>query len=211
VQTTEFLVYVLRLTICFYSQLGKSGAGKTSAIVACLLAQNGPKFRSLFIITKTPHQLKYKFIKKVAEGVPNLKVVLSSDPNVLPNNDKFPPDSIIIFDDFSCDTDFLNRISSLITYSRHYCVSLFIISHSWTKLNKALIRSNCNFIIIFPCDLNVLKQIFEEHLSNILTFEKLRKVAKIAWTEFKTFLLADLEASSLEEQIRIGFDQNVEL
>jgi hypothetical protein len=57
----------------------------------------------------------------------------------------------------------------------------------------------------------VLKQIFEEHLSNILSFEKLRTVAKLAWIQFKTFLLADLEASSPQEQIRIGFDQNVEL
>jgi hypothetical protein len=197
--------------LCFDPQLGKSGCGKTSAIIACLLAENGPKFRSLYIITKTPHQPKYKFIKKVAEGIQNLKVILSSDPNVLPSNDKFPPDSIIIFDDFSCDSSFLNRISSLITYSRHYSVSLFIISHSWTKLNKALIRSNCNYILIFPCDLNVLKQIFEEHLSNILSFDKLREVSKVAWNQFKTFLLADLEAATPAEQIRIGFDKNVEL
>jgi hypothetical protein len=175
------------------------------------LALNGPKFRSLYIITKTPNQLKYKFLKQVCDGVPNLKIVLSSDPSVLPNNEKFPPDSLIIFDDFSCDTHYLNRISSLITYSRHYSVSLFVISHSWTRLNRALIRTNCNYILIFPCDLNVLRQIFEEHLSNILSFEKLRQVSKVAWTQFKTFLLADLEASLPAEQIRIGFDKNVEL
>jgi hypothetical protein len=139
-----------------------------------------------------------------------VNLVLTSDPSELPSLEKIPPFSIIVFDDFSNNLDFLQLISSIIAYTRHYFVSIFILTHSWTKLDRSLVRANCNYFLIFSSDIKTLQHIHDEHLSNLISFDNLKKLTKLAWTEHRTFLLVDLEASS-NKQFRFGFDTNIEL
>jgi hypothetical protein len=195
----------------FIIQLGKSGVGKTSVVIACLLAKTGIAFQYLYIVTKTPHQSCYQLTKTVCEGLQNFKLLLTSDIDQLPNLDQIPKYSCIIFDDFGADKKFLERIAPIISYTRHYCISIFIITHSCTKLNRGLVRANSNFLVLFEVDVRTLRHIYEEHISNIISFEKLKEISSFAWKEHSSFLCIDLTNSVKSEIFRIGFDLNLEI
>lgn len=159
--------------------VGPSNCGKTNVLLSMLLDSNGLKFERIYIYSKSLHQPKYRYLKKLVDSIKGMEY------NEFSNNcDIMPPgeakrNSIFIFDDVACDKQ--NNIREYFCMGRHNGVDSFYLCQSYTHIPKHLIRDNANYIILFKQDELNLKHIYNDHVNSDMSFNKFKEMCTVCW------------------------------
>lgn len=194
----------IRSIIC-----GPSNCGKTNVMLTLLLDGNGLKFRSIYLYSKTAFQPKYLFLKEVLRRVPCIKFfIFNSNEEVLHPN-KAMKNSIIIFDDVSCENQI--NIRNYFAMGRHRLIDCFYLTQTYSKIPKQLIRDNANLLIIFKQDDVNLKHIYDEHVNTDIEWPRFKDLCSLVWKEPHNFLLINKDCSTNEGRYRKGFDIFIDL
>lgn len=142
---------------------GPSGCGKTNVLLSLIESENGLKFENVYIYCKTLDQDKYKYLAEILSAIKDIGFyAFSSSQNVL-STSQMKKNSLVVFDDVINDSS-INRdiVRNIFTLGRHRCIDVVYLVQSYTKLNKHLIRDNCNFIILFRQDDTNLKHVYND-------------------------------------------------
>lgn len=188
---------------------GSSGCGKTNVLISLIESEHGLKFENLYLYSKTLDQDKYKYLCELLRSIKEIGCYTFSgsenvnDPNLLKKN------SLIVFDDVINDRE-INKtaVRNIFTLGRHRCLDVIYLVQSYTKLNKHLIRDNCNFIILFRQDDLNLKHVYSDFGVNAdMKFEQFRKLCLECWREPFSFVCISLEHQVNSGRYRKNFDQ----
>lgn len=199
IKHSSLLPNSIRSIIC-----GPSNCGKTNVMVSLLLDRNGLKFRNVYLYSKTAFQPKYMFLKEVFLRVPSIKfLIYNSNEDVLHPNEAMR-NSIIIFDDVSCENQ--TNIRNYFAMGRHRLIDCFYLSQTYSKIPKQLIRDNANLLIIFKQDDINLKHLYDEHVNTDIEWPNFKNICSLVWNEPHNFLLINKDCSINEGRYRKGFD-----
>lgn len=184
---------------------GPSGCGKTNLLISLIESENGLKFENLYLCSKTLEQDKYKYLQNVlssVEGV-GLYTYTSSEDICSPHEAK--RNSIFVFDDMICEKS-QKCVRNLFCMGRHYQTDVVYLTQTLTKLNKHLIRDNCNFVILFKQDDMNLKHAYHDFGVNCdMSFDEFRKLCQECWRQKYGFVVIDLDSEANNGRYRRNF------
>ena len=92
------LPHSLRAIFC-----GPLNCGKTNALLTLIVHLNGLKFENIYVWSKTLHQDKYEFSRKVIENVERVHYYPYSEHEDVVRPKDAKPQSIMICDDVACE------------------------------------------------------------------------------------------------------------
>lgn len=185
--------------------VGPSNCGKTNVMVALLEQSNGLKFENVYIYSKSLHQPKYEYLKRLLSMVKGINLyTFSNNCDVIQPEDA-KPNSVFIFDDVACGKQ--ENIRSYFSMGRHNAIDSFYLCQTYTRIPKHLIRDNANFLVIFKQDVMNIKNIYNNHVGSDMTFDKFLKMCSKCWKNNKYgFLVVDMESPIDAGRYRKGFD-----
>ena len=173
--------------------VGPSNCGKTNVMLSILLDPNGLKFENIYIYSKSLHQPKYMYLKKLITSVKGMEYnEFSNNSEIMPPSDA-KNNSIFIFDDVACQKQ--NNIRDYFCMGRHNGVDSFYLCQSYTHIPKHLIRDNANFIILFKQDELNLMHVYKDHINSDMTFNQFKELCSQCWTDNFGFLVIDKEST----------------
>lgn len=192
---------------------GSSGSGKTNVLLSLIENENGLKFENLYLYCKTLDQDKYNYLSRILQTIDDIGFfAFSSSENVL-DPSEMKKNSLIVFDDVINDRG-INKgiVRNIFTLGRHRCLDVVYLVQSYTKLNKHLIRDNCNFIIMFKQDDTNLKHVFNDFGVNAdMKFEQFRQFCLECWREPYGFACVSPEHPRDSGRYRKNFEQYLQL
>ena len=112
--------------------------------------------------------------------------------------------NLMIFDDLLLEKQ--NKCESYYIRGRHSNVDCFYLSQNYFKLPRQTIRENSNFICLFRQDLKNINHIYNDHVSQDMSKEDLRKLCKTVWEKPFGFVVIDLTSKKDNGKYRDGFD-----
>jgi hypothetical protein len=185
--------------------VGPSNCGKTNVMLSMLLHPNGLRFENIYIYSKSIHQPKYKYLKKIATSVKGMgyNEFLNNSDIITPSEAK--TNSIFIFDDVACDKQ--DNIRAYFSMGRHNSVDSFYLCQSYTYIPKHLIRDNANFIIAFNQDDLNLKHIYNDHVNSDMDFNQFKNLCSQCWKEEYGFLVIDKDSPFNNGRYRKKFEE----
>lgn len=173
----------IRCIIC-----GPSNCGKTNTMISLLIHENGLKFKNVYIYSKTTFQPKYRFLEKVFNKIPEVKLFLFKDDKDVISPNEALRKSVFIFDDVTCENQI--NIRNYFSMGRHKDIDCFYLSQTYSKIPKQLIRDNVNFLIIFKQDDINLKHIYEEHVGSDMSWNNFKLLASNIWRDpYASFII----------------------
>lgn len=192
---------------------GPSGCGKTNVLLSLILNENGLRFENLYLYCKTLDQEKYKYLGEVLRPIDGVGFyTFTSSQNVL-DPSQMKKNSLIVFDDVINDSG-INRdvVRNIFTLGRHRSIDVVYLVQSYTKLNKHLIRDNCNFVIFFRQDDTNLKHIYNDFgVNSDMKFEDFKVFCLECWREPYGFACISLEHDRDNGRYRKKFEQYLKL
>lgn len=189
--------------------VGPSNCGKTNAMIALIKHPNGLHFENIYIYSKTLHQPKYEYLKRVTSSVKGLGYyAFSNNCDIIPPEES-KPNSIFIFDDVACGKQ--DNIRSYFCMGRHNSIDSFYLCQTYARIPKHLVRDNANFIIIFKQDEMNLRHIYNDHVNSDMTFIEFRNLCNICWREEYGFLVIDKDSPLNNGRYRKQFDNFIVL
>lgn len=192
---------------------GASGTGKTNALLSLIESENGLKFENIYIYCKTLDQDKYKYLEEILRPLKNIGFHAYSSSDVVLDPTQMKKNSIVIFDDVINDSG-INRdiVRNIFTLGRHRCIDVAYLVQSYTKLNKHLIRDNCNFTVLFRQDDMNLRHVFNDMGINAdMKFEDFREFCIECWREPYGFACISLDHGKDSGRYRKNFEQYLQL
>lgn len=188
---------------------GPSGCGKTNVLISLIESEHGLKFENLYLYSKTLDQNKYQYLCEMLYSIKEIGCYAfsASDDVIEPN--QMEKNSLIVFDDVINDRS-INRtiVRNIFTLGRHRNLDVVYIVQSYTKLDKHLIRDNCNFIILFRQDDLNLKHIYNDFGVNAdMKFEQFREMCLECWRKPFGFACISLENEVNSGRYRKNFNQ----
>lgn len=191
---------------------GPSGCGKTNVLISLIESEHGLKFENLYLYSKTLDQEKYKYLCEMLRAIKEIGCyTFSTSQNVIDVN-QMKKNSLIVFDDVISDRG-INKtiVRNIFTLGRHRNLDVVYIVQSYTKLDKHLIRDNCNFVILFRQDDLNLKHVYNDFGINAdMSFEKFRQLCLECWREPFGFVCISLEHEVNFGRYRKNFNQYLE-
>lgn len=184
--------------------IGPSNCGKTNVMITLLEHENGLKFENIYIYSKSLHQPKYEYLKKLITSVPGLGFYTFSNNCDVIAPDAAKPYSIFIFDDVACEKQ--DNVRAYFSMGRHNNVDSFYLCQTYTRIPKHLIRDNANFIIVFKQDDMNLRHIYNDHVNSDLSFSDFREICAKCWCDKFNFLVIDKDSPLHNGRYRKGFD-----
>lgn len=192
---------------------GSSGSGKTNALLSLIESENGLKFENLYLYCKTLDQDKYNYLSRILQSIDDIGFyAFSSSENVL-DPSEMKKNSLIVFDDVINDRG-INKtvVRNIFTLGRHRSLDVVYIVQSYTKLNKHLIRDNCNFIILFRQDDLNLKHVYSDFSVNAdMKFDEFRTLCVECWREPFGFVCISLEHDLNAGRYRKNFNEYLKI
>lgn len=192
---------------------GPSGCGKTNVLISLIESEHGLKFENLYLYSKTLEQNKYKYLCEMLRGIQEIKCHTFSASHDIIDVNQMNKNSLIVFDDVINDHG-INRsiVRNIFTLGRHRCLDVVYIVQSYTKLNKHLIRDNCNFIILFKQDDMNLKHVYNDFSVNAdMTFAQFRLLCIECWREPFGFVCISLEHELNSGRYRKNFNEYLKI
>lgn len=184
--------------------IGRSGCGKTNAMLSLLEHPNGLRFQNVYLYSKTLNQPKYNYLRKVLLPMPEIGFYEYQDGStIMPPNDA-KSNSVIIFDDVVCDNQSIIR--DYFSFGRHKNIDCFYLCQTYSSIPKQLVRDNANLIIIFQQDNTNLKHIYDDHVTTDMSFDMFKQLCSHCWKETYGFLVIDKESGLNSGRYRKGFD-----
>lgn len=184
--------------------IGFSNTGKTNAVISLLTSPNGVKFAALYVYSKSLNQSKYNFLQKVFSGLKKIKYYTFSNNEQVILPEEADQHSVMIFDDISLQSQKI--VKEYFSAARHNHIDVFYISQSYAQIPKHLIRDNCNFLIIFPQDMQNLRHIWENHVNTDIPFNNFQQLCVECWGEKYGFLVIDKESPKNQGRYRKTFN-----
>ena len=184
---------------------GPSACGKTNVLLSLLIHPNGLKFDNIYIYSKSLNQPKYKFLEELLEPIEEIKYFAFSDREQVISPDNALPNSIMIFDDISCEKQ--DSLKAFFCMGRHQNVDSFYLCQSYAQVPKHLVRDNINLLVIFRQDELNLKHIYRDHVNTDMTFENFKKLCSQCWENDHGFVVIDKTSELRNGRFRKGIDQ----
>jgi hypothetical protein len=205
--------------------VGRSGSGKTCALINLLTREEFYKHYFHYIVVFSPTALSvddtYKELK-----LPNdcFKATFTKEDleTIIENRKKLIEDKgiawvaknsrvLLILDDIICEREFINSPEMLKCFAllRHYLVSVIILVQSLTKIQRA-IRINLNAMVIFPSSRNEIEIILDEVCPPQLTKKQFLKVIEYCTDGRYDFLYINNHAEP-DKRIRKNFDEVIDI
>lgn len=185
---------------------GPSNCGKTNLLISLIESENGLKFENLYIYSKTLGQEKYQYLENLLKNIDGIRFYKFSSSHDVIAPSEAKQNSIFIFDDVVCDKNQEN-IRNFYCMGRHYGTDAIYLTQTFTKINKHLIRDNCNFIILFKQDDMNLRHVYNDYnISCDMPFEKFREFCHACWREKYGFVTIDLDSDANAGRYRKGFN-----
>ena len=122
------------------------------------------------------------------------------DPRDLNPEDK----NLMIFDDLLLEKQ--NKCECYYIRGRHSNVDCFYLAQNYFELPRRTIRTNSNFICIFPQDTRDLNNIHFDHVGGEMTKEECRKFCNKCWEKLHGFAVIDPTSKKETGKYREGFD-----
>lgn len=192
---------------------GPSGCGKTNVLISLIESKHGLKFENLYLYSKTLHQDKYLYLCELLKPIREIGCyTFSASEDIIPVNE-IKPNSLIIFDDVINEQG-INKtiVREIFTLGRHRYLDVVYIVQTYTKLNKHLIRDNCNFVILFRTDDLNLKHVYNDFSVNAnMTFEEFHELCLEAWREPFGFACISLEHDASDGRYRKNFNEYLQI
>lgn len=188
---------------------GPSGCGKTNVLISLIESEHGLKFENLYLYSKTLYQNKYKYLCEMMRSIKEIGCYAFSDSQNILELNEMKKNSLIVFDDVVNDS-VINRsiVRNIFTLGRHRGLDVIYIVQSYTKLNKHLIRDNCNFIILFRQDNLNLKHVYTDFGVNAdMKFEQFCEFCLNCWREPFGFACISLEHDVNAGRYRKNFNE----
>jgi hypothetical protein len=197
--------------------IGRSGSGKTMAIVELLTNKNllADCFDFTYLYTGiTPDP---ELIADLNLPPENIKINFSEDEvaalikklekTVAKNTMKNTPSVLMIFDDILMKDKFLKSktMVSLVTTNRHCNLSYIILSQYFRKL-PSVVRTNASYLMVFPSSLIELEKLSEEQCPPQMSKKEFIKIAQHATMDKYSFLSINTKVEA-GKQLRKGFDK----
>ena len=110
----------------------------------------------------------------------------------------------MIFDDLILDKQ--NTCEAYYTRGRHSNVDCFYLSQNYFKVPRQSIRTNANFICLFPQDQKDLDNLHGDHVGDDMTKKEFRKFCKKCWEKPHGFVVIDLSSKNETGKYWGGFD-----
>ena len=192
----------VRAIIC-----GPSNSGKTNLMLNLLCNINGLKFWNVYVFSKSLYQDKYMLLEQILRDIPKVGYYTFTDNEEIPHPSDIKPNSVMIFDDISCEKQ--SNIRNYFTMGRHNSVDTFHLCQSYSKVAKQLIRDNANFIILFKQDQMNLKHVYYDHVDPDMTFNEFKSLCTSVWHSGKnSFVVIDKEKDLHKGRYRCGMNVN---
>lgn len=192
---------------------GPSGCGKTNVLISLIESEHGLKFENLYLYSKTLDQNKYRYLCEMLHSIKEIGCyTFSASDNVIEPN-QMAKNSLIVFDDVINDRE-INRtvVRNIFTLGRHRNLDVVYIVQSYTKLDKHLVRDNCNLIILFRQDDLNLKHIYSDFgVNSDMQFEQFREMCLECWREPFGFACISLEHAVDCGRYRKNFNQYLQI
>lgn len=192
---------------------GPSGCGKTNVLIGLIESEHGLKFENLYLYSKTLDQNKYRYLCGILHSIEGVGCyTFTASQNIIEPN-QMKENSLVVFDDVINDRG-INKtvVRNIFTLGRHRSLDVVYIVQSYTKLDKHLIRDNCNFIIVFKQDELNLKHIFNDFGVNAdMKFEKFRELCQDCWRENFGFVCISLEHEVNAGRYRKNFNEYLQV
>ena len=122
------------------------------------------------------------------------------DPRDLNPEDK----NLMIFDDLLLEKQ--NKCEDYYVRGRHSNVDCFYLTQNYFQLPRRTIRTNSNFICIFPQNLRDMNNLHFDHVGDDMTKEEFRKFCRKCWEKPHGFAVIDLTSEKETGKYREGFD-----
>lgn len=192
---------------------GPSGCGKTNVLIGLIENEHGVKFENLYIYSKTLDQSKYKYLREIMQSIPEIGFYTFSPSENIIDTDKMKQNSLIVFDDVINDRE-INKsiVRNIFTLGRHRNLDVIYIVQSYTKLDKHLIRDNCNFVILFRQDDVNLKHVYSDFCVNAdMNFDQFKELCHECWREPFGFACVSLEHDVNSGRYRKNFNEYLQI
>lgn len=186
---------------------GPSGVGKTNSVFLLLLDPNGLRFENVYVFSKSLYQPKYQFLAQVMPK--EIGYYTFDDNNQVIQPSEAKPNSVMIFDDISCEKQ--NNIRQYFAMGRHNNIDVFYIGQTYSLIPKQIIRDCTNFLILFKQDDLNLRHIYSDHVNTDMTFEKFKDICSLAWKDKHGFIVIAKEFDVDKGRYRVNFDTFVNI
>lgn len=196
----ELLPNSVRGVIC-----GPSNCGKTNALLNLLIHPNGLRFSNVYVYSKSLNQPKYQFLKRLLEAVKGVKYFSYDDREQVIKPEDTRPNSLMIFDDVSCEKQ--DNMRDFFCMGRHRDVDSFYLCQTYAHIPKHLIRDNANFLVLFRQDEMNLRHIYDDHVSTDMSYTQFKDLCSVCWNDGKYgFCVIDRDREINKGRYRKGFD-----
>ena len=193
------LPHSLRAIFC-----GPSNCGKTNALLTLIVHSNGLKFENIYVWSKSLHQDKYEFLRKVIENVEGVHYYPYSEHEEVVRPEDAKPQSIMIFDDVACEKQ--DNMRAYFCMGRHRDIDSVYLCQTYSRIPKHLVRDNANFLVIFRQDEMNLKHIYDDHVNTDMRFNQFRDLCIACWRDKYGFLVIDKDSDKNSGRYRKNFD-----
>ena len=103
---------------------GPSNCGKTNALLTLIVHPNGFKFENIYVWSKSLHQGKYEFLRKVIENLEGVHYYPYSEHEEVVRPEDAKPQSLMIFDAVACEKQ--DNVRAYFCIGRHRHMTAFI-------------------------------------------------------------------------------------
>lgn len=192
---------------------GPSACGKTNVLLSLIESKNGLKFENLYLYCKTLDQDKYKYLNEILRPIQDIGFYTFDSSEDVLDPSQMKKNSLIVFDDVINDSG-INRgvVRNIFTLGRHRCIDVVYLVQTYTKLNKHLIRDNCNLSILFRQDDTNLKHVFNDFGVNAdMSFEQFKEFCLECWRKPYGFACISLEHGRDSGRYRKCFEQYLKI
>ena len=193
---------------------GKSGSGKTNAIVHllstdCMLKD---KFDYVYLFTSVkpdddlikPLNIHKSCIFENFNENDVKKIIDKLDTFIKANGFKKCPSVLMLFDDILSNKEFLKSktLIKLAVANRHLNITYFILSQYYKKI-PAVVRSNVKYVMFFPAALSEVEKLAEEMTPPNMSKKQFIKITQYATKEQYNFLSIN---NTSTDRLRKNFD-----
>ena len=188
---------------------GPSNSGKTNILLNLICDPQGLEYEHIYVFSKSLAQDKYKTLAELMKGQ-KVGYHTYSDNAEVPHPNDIHRNSLMIFDDVSCEKQ--GHMRNYFAMGRHNCVDTLYLCQTYSTVPKQLVRDNANFIILFKQDEMNMRHVFTDHVTPDMTFEKFKELCGKAWSASDHGFLVICKDFGLDKgRYRVGFDTFVQL
>ena len=188
---------------------GSNAGGKTTTVLSMILSENGLRFSSIYLFSKSLDQPKYRYLNRLFADMKDIPLHQFTNDSEIPPLEKVPYFSLVIFDD---TPNFkAAAIQPFFAFGRHRFIDVVYITQSFGSIQKKFIKDGANLLCLFKQDYNSLQNIHRAYASADMTFKKFLELCRECFKQPYGFLLINLDPSKNTERYSKGFDNAVVL